>query len=724
LQLVTTVDTLGDAKSRLEFRMPTAKYGRFKTACPNTAVLLRKLHLYRDWEPVTAVAGQFLDATNTVIIEFTRRGMARSTSDGLWQIRFEEKRGGEVIGVFGNVAVLREVVDTGSVPLLDQFVPLTHRIEVAAPNTDVKILDGGRRITYRRTAIPAPMSGTITTHPLLPPASSVPIPAGASEGPVLAPNGAHRTFAPAAPATVPGNRTPGGTSEGPVLAPSGVPPSLPPSSLPPAAPVTVLENGPAAEVEFFLDSKPRLMSCLAKLYGNSKFDKFWAARSIARNTGDQQLLEYRVRFRIDGFSDWSDWSRSYLVAPGQTVVDAYFPAMDLKKTADLDSGRSALLQAEYEYIHENGLVARDQRVRTIEMLSRSQAVHSTMPVEAQADWYDRRDCDPYIVASFVTADDPVIQRVCGIVSQQAGGNLSASGKDKDSRAFVKGVYDFMRAAGIVYQTPPGGSLEGLESQDFRLGRDVLANRAGTCVDLAILFASVCEAAGMDCFVVVIPRHADPAVRLPESGKFVAVHTTRIAEVGFEKAAEEVTEQQLIEYVRKELAEELRRRGDLVDVDPRDLLLSIRSMRSRGVHGLELPPVGPNSLSQLCEVPQLHTANFPGVPIQQPNVGDVGVPAAGGARSGKWVFQGRIGEWDICNTLTLLPTGQYLYHQRSVSAAKGIVELSDSGTYTVMPSSILLVSSRGGNRFTASFQGQQLGIFYSSSQTNLIYQKVE
>ena len=138
------------------------------------------------------------------------------------------------------------------------------------------------------------------------------------------------------------------------------------------------------------------------------------------------------------------------------------------------------------------------------------------------------------MASFVTHSDPVIAQVAGWVSGQAGGPAQAL-KDEDAVAYMKALYNFMVANKIAYQTSPGGRADGQLEQHVKYGRDVLKNRAGTCIDLSIFYASACDAVGLQPLVFVIPGHAFPAVILP-SGKIMIVESTVVDKnVSFEDA---------------------------------------------------------------------------------------------------------------------------------------------------------------------------------------------
>jgi hypothetical protein len=56
---------------------------------------------------------------------------------------------------------------------------------------------------------------------------------------------------------------------------------------------------------------------------------------------------------------------------------------------------------------------------------------------------------------------------------------------------------------------------------------VLRDRAGTCIDLALLVASACAAVGLEPLVLFVPGHALPVLRFP-SGRLVPLEATAVA----------------------------------------------------------------------------------------------------------------------------------------------------------------------------------------------------
>ena len=76
-----------------------------------------------------------------------------------------------------------------------------------------------------------------------------------------------------------------------------------------------------------VENVPQLMASLTKVYSEHKIDKLWTARSVFHNSGSTSLTNFRVRFKIEGFSSWGQWHRTPVVYPNQTVVDGYFPVL-------------------------------------------------------------------------------------------------------------------------------------------------------------------------------------------------------------------------------------------------------------------------------------------------------------------------------------------------------------------------------------------------------------
>jgi hypothetical protein len=338
-------------------------------------------------------------------------------------------------------------------------------------------------------------------------------------------------------------------------------------------------TGDRVDAEFELFARPQLLSCLAKCYANPQFNLLWAARSVFHNTGELPITDYRVRHRIIGYSEWSAWKRSKRVLPGQTVIEPFFPLLDLEKLAGLNSAVTTAVEVEYEYRTPGGETVRETDQRQLRLLARNQVVFSSLTPEEQVGWFDQFNYGPMLMASFVTGNDPVIQQVAGVISGRLGG-VNASGTDEEAFRFLQDLFNFLSESGISYQTPPGGTFQGQFGQHIKHGRDVLRNRAGTCVDLAILYGSICQAVGLEPVMVLIPGHCFPAVKMPQGGYYV-VEATCIGRSSFEEAAA-VGAKEWNEFQQSGV-------GYLVDV---------QSLHDLGVDTLDLPHVASDFLTTL------------------------------------------------------------------------------------------------------------------------------
>lgn len=344
-----------------------------------------------------------------------------------------------------------------------------------------------------------------------------------------------------------------------------------------------VENGSHAKLEINVDHKPLIMSSLAKNYSNPKFNYMWAARAVAVNSGDQVLKNYRIRFRIADMGNWGPWQRTANVYPGQTVVDPYFPIFDLDKVMAMTGSRPTTIEAEYEYETADGKKVQDSDSFPIQVLSRNEVVYSSLNKNEIAGFRDQFDFSPVLITSMTTPSDPVVQQVAGRINGMAaetfGKTIGAIYSDKDCVAYMSAVWHFLQSNHIAYQAPTGNNAGGRHGQHVKYTRDVLLNRAGTCIDLAITWASVCEAVGLDPAVIMVPGHAFPAIRLPQSREWLALEATMLNDT-FANA---------IDYGTKELKQALNGEHYLVD---------IKAIRAEGVLGLDLPTASEDFLTNL------------------------------------------------------------------------------------------------------------------------------
>ena len=343
-----------------------------------------------------------------------------------------------------------------------------------------------------------------------------------------------------------------------------------------------IQNGTHPNLDFEVDHKSMLMSSLAKNYSNPKFNFLWAARAVAKNSGDQILENYRVRFRVAEMGSWGAWQRSAHLYPGQSVIDPFFPIFDLEKVMSLNGSRPAVIEVEYEY-EVGGQKVHESDSFPTQLLSRNEVVFSSLKSTEITGFADQFDYAPSLLTAMTTPADPVVQqlagRINGMAAESYGQSIAASSADDHCVAYMSAVWQFLKSNRVAYQTPPGMLTQGNAGQHIKYTRDVLRNRAGTCVDLSLTWASICEAVGLEPAIILVPGHAFPAVRLPGSKQWLAIESTML-DKDFNAA---------IERGKAELIEAQKGQHFLID---------ITAMRKTGILGLDLQNVSEEYLTNL------------------------------------------------------------------------------------------------------------------------------
>jgi len=128
---------------------------------------------------------------------------------------------------------------------------------------------------------------------------------------------------------------------------------------------------------------------------------------------------------------------------------------------------------------------------------------------------------PEILAAFVLPNDPGVMRILDRASQLLLDYTGRSGfngyQDKNRRHVwdqIAAIYKAIGEQGIRYLVAPA-SFENT-GQKVRSPSDILAQRFGNCLDLALLFAACCEAAGLNPLVFLHEGHAYSGCWLEES----------------------------------------------------------------------------------------------------------------------------------------------------------------------------------------------------------------
>ncbi len=119
---------------------------------------------------------------------------------------------------------------------------------------------------------------------------------------------------------------------------------------------------------------------------------------------------------------------------------------------------------------------------------------------------------PEMLSSFVTPNHPVIapilHRASNFLEKWTGTPSLDEYQSRNPdrvRKQMEAIYEAICEQNIVYCTPPTNYEE--TGQRIRLCDNLLSEKLGTCLDMALLYASCLEAIGINSFVVIAKGHA-------------------------------------------------------------------------------------------------------------------------------------------------------------------------------------------------------------------------
>jgi hypothetical protein len=353
--------------------------------------------------------------------------------------------------------------------------------------------------------------------------------------------------------------------------------------------------GPVS-VDVDLNVKPRIISACYKSYGNADFadGHYWVAKALFTNSGDGDISNLRISYRLGDYAPWStETGHEYnLVAAGGHVVDLYYPILD-PKVAALTSPTPVDLEVKYSYTDSSGKEYDDSVSKRIQLLGATGMEWSNLPEEERqagqtvAAWKDNFSNSP-LTAAFVTFMDPPVRALNGLVHQSAGEAIAGAGQtNAATQAFCEALFLVERANGLQYQNATGYFVDYDKSgQSLKFPRDTMRDKSGTCIELAILYAAVCESSGVKCDLMCVPGHCFPVVQLPEGGQ-LAVESTAVQDV--DKDGKPVDFDAVTAYGAQEYSKYLAS-GAFYQVD-------VEKLQGAGAEPPELPAVDNDAISK-------------------------------------------------------------------------------------------------------------------------------
>jgi hypothetical protein len=310
-----------------------------------------------------------------------------------------------------------------------------------------------------------------------------------------------------------------------------------------------------------LRSQKNVMAALYKMYADPEVadGRYWVAKTIIKNTGTAPMRDVRVTYGLGEYADLST-SRPYsVVLPQGAVVDCYYPLFS-SKVAQTKTRTPMQLSVKVEYKDAAGRVHTEERDERLALMGINQFQFSNLSEEEKTDsWFDTNNNAPLLAAYVTKLDDP-IKQLAGYISEAAGG-VAAQGTYEDGMKWLRAAYNVELLNNIVYQTPSSGAVDpGVFAQDIKYPRDVLRAKSGTCVDLAILYATLAESVGMHAYLMLVPGHCFSVINV--GGQLVPIENT-----GLRGGNERASFDQVVKRGMEEMQEHLRDgRYYLIDID--------------------------------------------------------------------------------------------------------------------------------------------------------------
>lgn len=148
-----------------------------------------------------------------------------------------------------------------------------------------------------------------------------------------------------------------------------------------------------------------------------------------------------------------------------------------------------------------------------------------------------------LLAAMVTPNDPAVEQLLRHAADytQSGsmwGGYNGANNDEDGDVWerLEAIWKAeQNEYGLTYLSTLVTYAPG-DIQRIRLPRETLEQRAGNCIDLALLFASAAEAIRLEPAIIGIPGHAFVAIRTDQTNSiYYFIETTLIGQTDFSEA---------------------------------------------------------------------------------------------------------------------------------------------------------------------------------------------
>jgi hypothetical protein len=332
-----------------------------------------------------------------------------------------------------------------------------------------------------------------------------------------------------------------------------------------------------------LETRDRILPTAYKVYGigtsRPGFSDQWVARTTFQNQSGNVVKNVEVRYRTSDLDQQAMGSQRFAeIAPGQTAVSVFYPVF-ARTIADNTSGKMTNVVVEWSYTDAEGKQHSSNETKRIEVKAHREFVFSDIKAGAQHDtMFDVFSNAPLLAAWVSENDTPVLE-----VSNSAIAFMRRTRSNPGDLDVLEWLYNTMLVFDLVYKKPAGRTeasphtFDPVHLQTVYLPRDVIEGNAGTCIDLAIFYAAMAKCQGLDPYLMLIPGHCFPVIKLKDMG-YVGVETTMVmggwlGGSGSWAQALQEGQKQFAEWSNK----------------PNALLLDLKTLWGSGVHTPELPP---------------------------------------------------------------------------------------------------------------------------------------
>lgn len=326
-----------------------------------------------------------------------------------------------------------------------------------------------------------------------------------------------------------------------------------------------------SRLEASVEAREVVMSTAYKIYGlfpsKNKFPDQWVARTVLSNPSDGVIRGLRITYRM---RHADDVTRNYPeLLPGQTIVDVYYPSFRPEIATDV-SRNTLPIDVAWTWTNADGSKGEDSASKSTTIEGRNGFVFSDLKagtgLEILADDFSNAP----MLAAWVSTNDPAIKAMAG-TAQDFAAKLNPNMSVEDKLAWI---YNTLIVCDVQYKLPATTQLNGINVfdrktvQNVYLPREVLENKSGTCIDLAICMAAMAFELGFTPHLMLIPGHCFPVIQ--SGSNYIGIESTMLASTGANRGSF----RQALEAGMKQLQEHMN--------SPNALLIDLKALWADGV----------------------------------------------------------------------------------------------------------------------------------------------